>query len=453
MDKDSYYFHNIKATALFSFSLKTGFDLLDIGGEGFSFYHNSKTNRVWRTSSYLPISVTRNFKPWGYFDTQRQKLHIITRGDFENQLNSFVALLKKHIPDTVIKTINFKYVEVCTRYEDKYFDVVSRFIKKAEGRFFTNTKTDSFDKRIKGQTWLTLGRELSIKQTKLNIKTYRFVEEIKNRKRTISESILPKIEVQIYKPNNLEEAKQIAVPIIKAFQKTIGFDTKSMDPEPDYVRIQGTLSLSHNQKLVDLFNKNSSANTLRFPKTIIQDDLTYQIACFLTSVAKTRKEIVAKHNINKSKLNRVLSTLSPYLEKRGNNAIGIYYQIDPDLIKQHLDNNKDKGNVLTKHRVNSDTSNKSKGNDSESSVSIIAEEQTHSTKPSQTTILHDKKIPNELVNSSLSNGLNINNSTNQKLNIQVLKGSGQKPKFKKVRITAFPQTVGSQHLSIKRKSD
>jgi hypothetical protein len=353
MDKNSYYFHNIKATALFSFSLKTGFDLLNVRGEGFSFYHNPKTNRVWHTSSYFPLSVTRNSKPWGYFDIQRQKLHIITRGDLENQLSSFVILLKSFIPNVVIKTIKIKYVEICTRYDDKYFDEVSRLIKKTESRFFTNTKTDSFDKRIKGKTWQTLGRELSFNKSKLNIKTYRFIDEIKTRERIISELILPKIEVQIYKPNNLEEAKQIAVPIIKAFQKYIGFETQSMDKESDYAKIQGTPSLSHNQKLVDLFNKSNSATTLRFPKTITQDDLTYQIACFLTSVAKTRKEIVAKYNINKSKLSRVLCTLTPYLEKRGNNAIGLYYQIDPDLIKQHLDNNKDKGNVLTSHKVNS----------------------------------------------------------------------------------------------------
>lgn len=353
MDKNFYYFHNIKATVLFSFSLKAKFDLLSIKGNEFSFYDSPKTKREWHGFSYSPISVSRNNKPWGCFDIQRQKLHIITRGDLKNQLDSFVVLFRSFISDVVIKTIKIKYVEICTRYDDKYFDEVSRLIKKAESRFFTNTKTDSFDKRIKGKTWQTLGRELSFNKSKLNIKTYRFIDEIKTRERIISELILPKIEVQIYKPNNLEEAKQIAVPIIKAFQKYIGFETQSMDKESDYAKIQGTPSLSHNQKLVDLFNKSNSVTTLRFPKTITQDDLTYQIACFLTSVAKTRKEIVTNYNINKSKLNRVLCTLTPYLEKRGNNAIGLYYQIDPDLIKQHLDNNKDKGNVLTSHKVNS----------------------------------------------------------------------------------------------------
>lgn len=353
-----YYFHNVKATVVFSFNSTKGFNWLSIKGEGFSFYHNSNTNRTWRTFSYFPISVARNSKPWGYFDTQRQKLHIITRGDFENQLNSFVVLLKKYIPDVILKAVKIKYVEICTRYEDKYFNEVSNLIKKAEGRFFTNTKTDSFDKRIKGRTWQTLGRELSIEQIKLNIKTYRFVEEIKTRKRTISESVLPKIEVQLYKPKNLEEAKQIAVPIIKAFQEQVGFETMSMDTEPDYGKIRGTLSLPHNQKLVDMFNENASVIAIKFPKIITQDDLTYEIACFLTPIARTRKEIVAKYNVNKSKLNRVLNTLKPYLEKRGNNAIGLYYQIDPELIKKHSDINKDRANVLTSHRVNS-TSNKS----------------------------------------------------------------------------------------------
>jgi len=379
MENDAYYFHNIKATVQFSFSQKAGLNLLSVKGEGFSFYHNPETGRVWRTSSYFPISVTRNLKPWGHFDIRRQKLHIITRGDFENQLNSFVFLLKKNIPDFLLKTVNIKYVEICTRYEDKFFDKVSGLIKKAEGRFFTNTKTDSFDKRIKGQTWQTLGRELSIEQIKLNIKTYRFVDEISTRKRTISELVLPKIEVQLYEPKNLVEAKQIAVPIIKAFQKHVGFGTASMDKEPDYARVQGTLSLSHNQKLVDLFKENAPVTALRFPKNITQDALTYEIASFLTSIARTRKEIVAECNINKSKLNRVLSTLNPYLEKRGNNAIGLYYQIDPQLINKHLDNNKGKGNVLTSHRVNS-TSNKGSGVSSQTKkVTVIKQTSTTET--------------------------------------------------------------------------
>ena len=356
--EQQYYFHNIRATIVFSFNLKADFEWLNIKGEGFSFYHNPNTNRVWRSFSYFPITVSRNYEPWGYFDTQRQKLHVITRGDFENQLNSFVVLLKKYIPDLVIKAVIIKYVEICTRYEDKYFDEVSGLIKKAESRFFTNTKTDSLDKRIKGETWQTLGRELSIEQTRLNLKTYRFVDEISFRKRTISKSILPKIEVQIYKPKNLEEAKQIAVPIIKAFQKHVGFETMSMDTEPDYGKTQGIPSLSHNQKLVDLFNQNASVTALKFPKVITENDLTHKIACFLAPVARSKKEIIIKYDVNKSKLSRVLSTLSPYLEKRGNNAIGLYYQIDPELIEKHLDNNKGKGNVLTSHKVNS-TFNKS----------------------------------------------------------------------------------------------
>jgi len=432
MTNDAYYFHNVKATVLFTFSQKAGFDWLSVKGNNFDFYHNPETGRVWHTFSYFPISVTRNLKPWGYFDVRRHKLHIITRGDFENQLNSFVNLLKKYLPNFVLKTIEIKYVEICTRYKDKYFDEVSRLIKKTESRFFTNTKTDSFDKRIKGQTWLTLGRELSIEQIKLNIKTYRFVDEIKKRERIISESILPKIEVQLYKPKNLEEAKQIAIPLIKSFQKYVGFETISMDIEPDYGKIQGTLSLSHNQKLVDLFKENAPVTALRFPKNITQDALTYEIACFLSSVARTRKEIVAEYNINKSKLNRVLSTLNLYLEKRGNNAIGLYYQIDSDLVETHLDNNKGKGNVLTSHRVNNCTSS-DKGNASVIEVSADKSSVQHPhikvigqkskfkkvriTAPPQTVEFH-----NQLVNSAQCIGLNANNSTNQKLNIQALKG-------------------------------
>jgi len=376
MENDAYYFHNIRATVLFSFSQKAGFDWLSVQGNGFGFYHNPETGRVWKTSSYFPISVTRNIKPWGHFDIQRRKLHIITRGDFDNQLNSFVVLLKKHIPNVVLKAVFIKYAEICTRYEDKYFDKVGELIKKAESRFFTNTKTDSFDKRIKGQTWLTLGRELSIEKTRLNIKTYRYVDEIETKKRTISDSILPKIEVQLYSPESLEKAKQIAIPIIKAFQEHVGFKTMSMDNEPDYAKIQGILPLSHNQKLVDLFNENASVTALKFPKTITQDNLTYEIACFLTPGAKSRKEILAKYKINESKLNRVLNTLNPYLEKRGNNAIGLFYQIDPQLIEKHSDNNKGKGNVLTTDRVNSTSNKSSKASSQFKKVAVIKQSST-----------------------------------------------------------------------------
>ena len=332
-----------------------------------------------RNSSYFPVSVTRNSKPWGYFDISRQKLHIVTRGDLKGQLSSFADLLKKYVPDLAIKDIKIKYVEVCTRYEDKYFDEVSKLIKKAEGRFFTSTKTDSFDKRIKGQTWQTLGRELSIEKTKLNIKTYRFVDVIKTRKRTISESILPKIEVQIYKPRNLGEAKRIAIPIIKAFQEHISFETRSMDGEVDYANIQDALSLSHNQKLIDLFNEDAPIIALRFPRAITENDLIYRVACFLTPKAKTRKEILAKFDINKSKLNRVLSTLSPYLEKRGNNAIGLFYQIDPELIEQHSYNNKGKVDVLIEGKDNSNSNKRNKTSSQTKRVTIIEKEKVTST--------------------------------------------------------------------------
>jgi len=357
MENDAYYFHNIKATVLFSFNLPKGFDWLNFKGNGFTCYQNPETGRVWKTSSYFPLSIVRNHKPWAYFDIRRKKLHIVTRGDFEGQLNLFIALLKNYIPKIVLNNIRIKYVEICTRYKDKYFNEVSKLIKKAESRFFTSTKTDSFDKRIKGRTWQTLGRELSIEQVKLNIKTYRFVNEISTKKRTISELILPKIEVQLYKPNNLEEAKQIAVPIIKAFQEHVGFETVSMDSEPDYAKIQYPLSLSHNKKLLSLFNEKAPVIAVKFPKDVTKDNITHEIACFLTPIARTRQEIIKKYNISKSKLSRVLSTLNPYLEKRGNNAIGLFYQIDSDLIETHSDNNKGKLNVLTLHRVNS-TSNK-----------------------------------------------------------------------------------------------
>src|SRR5690606_33362099 len=93
--------------------------------------------RAWKNAFYFPIVVLRNGKPWGSFDLQRLNVHIITRGDFERQVDSFLSILEASIPDVVIKNTAIKYVEICTRYDDVYFDIVARSIKKAEARFFT----------------------------------------------------------------------------------------------------------------------------------------------------------------------------------------------------------------------------------------------------------------------------------------------------------------------------
>ena len=152
-----------------------------------------------------------------------------------------------------------------------------------------------------------------------------------------------------------------------------------MDGEVDYANIQDALSLSHNQKLIDLFNEDAPIIALRFPRAITENDLIYRVACFLTPKAKTRKEILAKFDINKSKLNRVLSTLSPYLEKRGNNAIGLFYQIDPELIEQHSYNNKGKVDVLIEGKDNSNSNKRNKTSSQTKRVTIIEKEKVTST--------------------------------------------------------------------------
>lgn len=424
MENDAYYFHNVKATILFSYNLKSGFDLLRVKGNGFSFYHNPETGRVWRTSSYFPISVIRNQKPWGHFDIRRQKLHIITRGDFENQLDAFVSVLKPHLPDLTIEDIKIKYIEVCSRYYDQYFKAVSDCIKKAETRFFTTVHADGEDKRIKGKTWLTIGKELFIDKNILNIKTYRFIENFRQRKRTISESILPKIEVQIYKPKSLEEAKQEAVSIIKAFQKYIGFETEPMNNEPDYALIQDASLFTHNEKLFNCLKENISTKAVKYPKEITKDELTHKVACYITPEAKSSQEILSYAHTSRSTLQRVLNKLKPYLEKRGTNGTGLYYQIDTFSIEQTQLNNKDKDSCIT----DISNSNKSKNRGSTPVIDISA---------GKSGVYHPR--------------------------IEVIE---QKPKFRKVRIivekqvvkpktvkiTVLPQTVDFHHLSVKRNS-
>lgn len=339
MKKDFYYFHNIQATILFSYNPQARLNWLNIKGGGFSFYENRNKQRRWPNASYFPVSIFINSKHWADFDIQRKKLHVVTKGGFENQLNTFATLLKLNIPDLVIKDIKIKYVEICTRYPDKYFNEVSNKIKKVETRFFTTDRYDSVDRRIKGEIWVTIGRVLSIDNAILNVKTYRFVEDFKTRKQKISEKILPKIEVQIYNPKNLVEAKEKAIPIIKAFQEHVGFNTVSMDNESDYTLIQDTSSLYHNTKLLKTLKNDKSNEIVVYPKEIREDELVYRIACFITPKAKNSLEIMEYMHINRPKLAKVIKILEPYLEKRGNTGIGMYYQIDTDLIKDTLDDN------------------------------------------------------------------------------------------------------------------
>lgn len=356
MDKDSYYFHNVKATVSFTVKNWVGFDWLLVSGNEFSVVENSKRYRFWGKTSYLPLIVLRNHRPWAELDVQRKKLHVITRGDFENQLQSFVDLLNSYSPDFSVEETIVKYVEICTRYLDKYFDDVRKHIIEAESRFFTSNKVDSIDKRIKGKTWLTLGRMLFIDKTNLNIKTYRFVNDITTKKRKISETILPKIEIQIYNPVSIENAQKEAIPIIKAFQKHIGFETEKMY-ESEYSWIQDTSSLSHNEKLFNCLKENTSVKAVKFPKEVTKDELTHKIACFITPEAKSGQEIMNYAHISRSTLQRVLNKLKPYLERRGNNA-GLYYQFDASLVEPTNLINKGKNTCVIKSRATSNTLNK-----------------------------------------------------------------------------------------------
>lgn len=426
MENDVYYFHNVKATVLFPVKVKEKIDWLAVSGNGFNIVENSKRYRFWGKNSYLPLVVLRNHQPWAELDTQRQKLHIITRGNFDEQLQSFVDLLCQYSPNFSVKDVIIKYVEVCTRHPDKYFDEVRKHIIEAESRFFTTVLEDGEDFRIKGKVWHTRGRSLFIDKNTLNIKTYRFVVPFGGKKRKISETILPKIEVQIYNPKSLEEAKLEAIPLIKAFQKHIGFRTMPM-LEPEYSLIPDTSLLSHNQRLLNFFNNDNPIKAVKFPKEITKDETAYKIACFITPEAKSSQEIMEYTGIKRATLQRALKKLEPYLEKRGNKGIGIFYQIDTNLIDQTQYINKVRESLLIKHRVNSNTSNKDKDN---------------------TSVIEISK----------------NRSGIYYPHIKVIR---QKPKFKRVRIksekqivkvtsvkiTALPQTVDFHHLSVKQDNN
>lgn len=357
---DFYYFHNVKADIQFAIVSKANVDWLHIAGSSFSFRENRNKYRFWPKTTYAPLTVLRKGRPWADLDAQRLKLHIVTRGTFESQLNAFVTLLKSYLPDLSVKDTEIKYIEVCTRYADRYFNAVSDGIKKAEARFFTTVHADGEDKRIRGKIWLTIGKELYIGKNILNIKTYRFIENFRQRQRTISESILPKIEVQIYKPRSLDEAKLEAVSVIKSFQKFIGFETESMNNEPDYALIQNTPLFTHNEKLFNCLKENTQVKAVKFPKEITKAELAHRIACYLTPEAKSSQEIMHYAHISRSTLQRVLNKLKPYLEKRGNNA-GLYYQIDTNLFEQTQFINKDRIGLLNRDRVNSSPFNRDRG--------------------------------------------------------------------------------------------
>lgn len=432
MENDVYYFHNIKATVLFPVKVKEKIDWLTVSGNNFSVVENSKRYRFWGKNSYLPLVVLRNYKPWAELDTHRQKLHIITRGSFDEQLQSFVDLLCHYSPDFSIKETVIKYLEICTRYPDKYFDEVRKHIIEAESRFFTTVLEHGEDYRIKGKVWFSRANKLFVDRTMLNIKTYRFVLNFRSKKRTISETILPKIEVQIYNPKSLEEAKQEAIPLIKAFQKHIGFRTMPM-LEPEYSLIPDTHLLSHNVRLLNFFNSDNSIKAVKFPKEITKDETAYKIACFITPEAKSSQEIMEHSGIKRATLQRALKKLEPYLEKRGSKGIGIFYQIDINLIDKTLQINKVREGLLITNSNSSNSnsydssSNKSrsaslikpfnsrnggsinvqanKNHQEASTIQITVEKQPVPAKPVQVTILREKvDFPNQLVNSNLITG-------------------------------------------------
>ncbi len=192
----------------------------------------------------------------------------------------------------------------------------------------------------------TIAQHIQINKNFLNIKAYNFITNFKKRhKRKVSQEILPKIEVQIYKPKSLQEAEKEAASIIKAIQNNVGFKTHKM-LKSDYALIKRLGELSQSKKLARFLNPKPKTTLPAFPKHIAENSKLYELACFIAVEAKSSQEITQNLNMSRATLYRLISKLNPYLEKRGNAGIGKLYFFDTNLIETTKDNNKDEPRCL-----------------------------------------------------------------------------------------------------------
>ena len=223
------------------FSNMSYFEVLNLNIDGFRFVENKK-DRIDKFGRRISI-CNLNGKVFAGINQVNGKVFFDTKMGMQKMLDELIASLRK--AGYIVKDLKAKcrYVEICARFPWEKVEESHKLLDKIKIAFRTkktNTTIKSHDS-LKYK-WLYMVSNVLFGKFVVDMKVYlalKYANGKCNRDLItgFDRSRLPKLEVQLTNPDNLEVALSETIPIVVAFLKTLGCSGEEMIEE-DYKRIR-----------------------------------------------------------------------------------------------------------------------------------------------------------------------------------------------------------------------
>jgi len=362
-----FYLHRVKATLFVSPTtpLKDlANKLVGLTGERFTICLSNRKYSDFKTDGvrYSPLDVrTPNskgeLKHWAYLDYVKNIIHVDSKLP-EKRIGQFISFLNDNGIRLLVDYINYSYVEICCRHPYHTFDRAVEALNKINERFKvgrTKLQTEGLSKK---EIYSHLVSNIYI-DGYCNIKTYKRLDEFKTAKQQVNQEIEPKLEIQIYKPRSLEEAKQQGVSVLKAVIFSLNIPTLAMDRKfevADYTYIPESSKISQDRKVASCLNTEEGNTLPNLPDFIIHHKHSYKLVNSVWIEAKRANDICSWLRISDSTFRRTLKRLGNIVEKRGDRKRGYFYGIDRTQI-----NNTTQGSYINNSISNRNKSKRIRG--------------------------------------------------------------------------------------------
>lgn len=283
--------------------------------------------------SYSPFSVEVKdkdvMKHWAFIDPIKNKLHIDCEMP-EKLIAKFKQVLKENDVEIELTNIKYSYVEICCRYNQPLFNTVVETIKRLVTRLNTlKTHIPTYSMRD-GDLWQYVIVDLFFEKY-LNLKTYSYIFKYFSSITHLDKSRKPKIEIQIKEPENLEKAKEIGIPILKAIVNYLGIATTPMDQAyelDEYTYVEDEEKYNQNDKIFEYLKDDIHDRLPDLPDVVVADKTLHKITSYMWYQGKCKKELKEDLKLSESTIDRVFRKLGQSIEKRGDNKTGFIYFID-----------------------------------------------------------------------------------------------------------------------------
>ncbi len=245
---------------------------------------------------YSPLEVTIPWKDkrrhWAYIDYVKNTIHVDSKYPIK-QIERFLTDLQKSNLGILVDHTDYTYVEVCCRHPFENSGKVVEALDTLRKRFYVQ-KTKKDTKELgKGEEYSHLFKNLYL-DGYFNIKTYKLVDRFKSANPILSGTIEPKLEIQLYKPQSLEEAQMRGVSVLKAIVSFLGIQTIPMDKtfeQDDYSLILESTRFSQNKKVLYWLKQPTLKTLPDLPEHIIRHLQARKLVNAIWFEAKRSNEI------------------------------------------------------------------------------------------------------------------------------------------------------------------